>query len=83
MKMMVLDLMGIRLPTPCARRTFSLVLAVFYAPPSLPLRRAGISSILTVEGSTAAPTNSEVSAVRVVWMSVDGVDPNMDSIWYA
>ena len=35
-------------------------------PPSLPLRRAGSSSILLVEGSTAAPANSEVVAVGVV-----------------
>ena len=77
---MVLDPVGIRCPTPWARRPISLALAVFHAAPSLPLRRAGSSSILPVEGSTAAPAKREASAVGAVWILAADADPNMDSI---
>ena len=60
MKNLVLNLLSILVPTPCANLNISFAFAMDHLCPLLQFRRAGSLSMRQVAGLTAAPENREV-----------------------
>ena len=58
---MVFIPIGMWVPTPCANLSILVTLMYIHLAPSLPVRRAPISYILLVAGSSVAPAKSGVA----------------------
>ena len=68
MNNLVLELLSILVPTPCASMNISFEFAMDHLCPLLLFRRAGSLSMRPVAGSTAVPENREVLVLVLGWL---------------